>query len=189
MVTICCISHSDCNKPLIMTHCCWNEWISRIKWITLVNAHDFEYCAAWSVFPSIWKQRYYFPGGGSFWSVIWVMYLCWNCSESDPKIIWSLGTVKLWFFCLFQTTVHHHHPTKYEYLVQWHSDIYSGSLKLLVIVITHKNGHLVQWHCDILFWKFQTTEHHHNPTKSGPLVQWHYKCFSGSFKRLLQLSC
>ena len=105
MVTICYFSHSDCNNPLIMTHCCSNDSISRIESITLVNAHDVIYYAARALFPSIWKQRYYFMGGGSLWPGLWVVLLSWYFIGSDPNKTWAFGAVTMWFFFwVFQTT-------------------------------------------------------------------------------------
>ena len=67
IVTICCFSWSDCNNPLILTHFCSKDPISRMKSTTLVNACELEHCTAWAVLPSICKQIYYFTGGSSFW--------------------------------------------------------------------------------------------------------------------------
>ena len=98
MVTICCFSRSNFNNHLIMTHLCSNEWISRIKSITLFNARDFVNYESWALLPSVWKQRHYFMVGGSFWPSLLFMFLCWNWSESDPKKTWALGAVTLWWF-------------------------------------------------------------------------------------------
>ena len=136
-----------------MTPCCSNDSISRTKSVTLVNACDLEQCAAWSVLPSIWKQRYYFMGGGSFWPGLWVLFLCRHQQ--------NLGTL------CSDTLI-----------------VVFRSFKEMCIVITQKTRHLSKWHCDILLWGSQSTEHHHNPTKYGPLLQVHSNCFSGSFKRL-----
>ena len=122
-----------------MTHCCKNGSISRIKSIILVNERDLEHCAAWAVLPSIWKQRYYFMGGGSFWSGLWVLFLCWHCSESDPNKIWALGTVTLWFFWDFQRTIHLHHPKNLGTWCSCTVIVYSGGLKWLSIIITQQN--------------------------------------------------
>ena len=51
MLTICCFSWSDSNELFIMTHCCSNDSISRIKSITSINVHDLERCSVWSDFP------------------------------------------------------------------------------------------------------------------------------------------
>ena len=93
MVTIYCFSLSDCSNPLWITHCCSNDIISIIKSITLVNAHDLEHYSAWAVLQTIWKQRYSFPGGVSFWPGLWVIFLCWHFSESDSNKIWTLGAL------------------------------------------------------------------------------------------------
>ena len=159
IVTICCFSQFDCNNPLIITHCCSNDSISIIKSINLVNTIDLYHCTEWSVLPSIRKQIYYLMGGGSFWTGLWVMFLCWHFSESDPDKIWSLGAVTLWlFFREFQRIVRCHHPKQ--------------------------SGKLVQWHCGCLFFKSQTTKHHKTSTKYGPLVHWHW-IVSGSFKQMI----
>ena len=98
MLTICSFSCSEFKNPLRMTHLCSNDSISIVKSINLVNALDLTHCASWEVFPSIWKQRYYFPGVGRFWSGLLVVIFCWHCSEWDLKITWTLSSVSLWFF-------------------------------------------------------------------------------------------
>ena len=72
MVTIFCFGRSYFNNPLRTTHFCSNYSISIIGSITLVDALDLSYCTAWADFQSIWKQRYYFPYGGSFRDVVGV---------------------------------------------------------------------------------------------------------------------
>ena len=49
-------SCSDCNNPLIITHCCSNKSISNIDFRTLINALDLAHCAARKVLPSVWKK-------------------------------------------------------------------------------------------------------------------------------------
>ena len=93
--------------------------------------------------PSIWKQIIFYG---------WRDFLTWPMSSVIFwKLQWIISQQNMGTWCSdtafleFQTTVHHHHPTKY-----WH---------------------LVLWHCDYLFWECQTTGHRHNLTKSGHLVQ------------------
>ena len=43
-VTICCFIHSDCNNPLIMTHLCYNDSISKIESVPLVDSRDLVHC-------------------------------------------------------------------------------------------------------------------------------------------------
>ena len=110
MVTICCFSHSGWKNPLIITHLCAKKCISIIKSIYLVNGSDLEHYASWAVFPSIWKQIYYFQVKGSSD----LAYEFCSCVDIAVNIM----------------------LTKYG---PWCSDtviVYSGSLKLLVIVIT-----------------------------------------------------
>ena len=120
-----------------------------------------------------------FPGEGSFWPVLWVMFLCSHWSKWYNNRIWALFAVTLWlFFGQFQITVHRNHPTKYGHLVHW----ICGFLFWEYQMTGHhhhptKSVQLVQWPCDYLFWESQINEHHHNPTKSGPLVHWHYNIF------------
>ena len=147
-------SQSDCNNPLRMTHFCSNDSISRIKSITLVNACDLEHCVSWAVLPSIWKQRYYFTGGGSFWPGLWVLFLCWYCSESDPNkilgnwcgdtVIVSFGSFKGLFIVITQKTK-----------VAWCSDtgiVFPGSLKRLSIIITQQN--MGPWFSDTVIFLY-----------------------------------
>ena len=65
IITICCLIHSVCNKPLRMTRCCSNESMLIIVSIALVNTRDFSHCAAWELLPSFEKIDY-FPGEGIF---------------------------------------------------------------------------------------------------------------------------
>ena len=81
IVAICCFSRSDCNNPLRMTHCCSNYSISRVKSINLVNDFYLAQWYAWDDLPSIWKQIYYFPFGGSFNDVINAEELIWHRQE------------------------------------------------------------------------------------------------------------
>ena len=37
----------------------------------------------------VWKQRYSFPDGGSFWRVIRDVVYCWHCIVSHPNGNWS----------------------------------------------------------------------------------------------------
>ena len=97
-MTLCCSSSSDCNNPLIMTYCCSNDSISRIKANTLLNARDLAHCSVWELSPSIWKLRYYFLGGGSFWPGLWVVLLYWYWNYSYPNKTWAFGAVTLWLF-------------------------------------------------------------------------------------------
>ena len=109
MVTIRCFIRSEYNNPLIMTHFCSNYSISGIKSINLVNALGLAHCAAWEIFPSIWKLGYYFQGGGGFWLGLWVVLLFLYCSNSDPKKTWALGPVTLWlYFRVLQMTGRRH---------------------------------------------------------------------------------
>ena len=93
IITICCFSISDCKNHLRMIHFCSNESISIILSITLVNTRDLAHCATWALLLSIWKQKYYFPGGGFFFD--WHMqvypkwYMCWCCSYKWLVNWWS----------------------------------------------------------------------------------------------------
>ena len=64
-------------------------------------------------FTAYLKTNILFSGRGSFWYRLWNMFLCWSCSESDPKT--NMGT--------------------------WCSEmmIILGNFKGLCIVITRKN--------------------------------------------------
>ena len=42
MVTICYFSCSDCKTPIRTTHCCSNNLMVRIEYISLVNSHWFD---------------------------------------------------------------------------------------------------------------------------------------------------
>ena len=132
-----------------------SKWFNLNDWINhFIQCTWFGIMCNMMVPPYIWKQRYYFPGWGSLSPGLWVLFLCWYCSESDTNKIWALGAVTLlfgWGGPLI--TVHCHHPIKY-----WH---------------------LEQWHCDCLYWGSQTTEHNHNPTKSVSLAKWHFNFFWG----------
>ena len=99
MVTICCFSSSDCKKTLIMTYLCSNDSVSRIKLTTLFNAHDLAHCYDRAVFPFI-KKRYYFSYGGSLQPFLWVVLLCWHCSESELNRAWDPVAVAQWLFSL-----------------------------------------------------------------------------------------
>ena len=106
IVTICCFIWYNYNKIFRMTHYCSNDPIPRIKSITIVNACDFSHFVAWENFPSIWKQIYYFPDGGSFsndvlveglfWCLLWLNSI-WVCSV---VVFVSLNSVALWLFFL-----------------------------------------------------------------------------------------
>ena len=98
MVDICCFSHCYCNHSLIMAHICSNYSISRTESITIFNACYLDNCEARNFFPSVLKQRYPFPDGFSFWSVLSVVLLCRHCSESYPNRTWGVGAVSQWFF-------------------------------------------------------------------------------------------
>ena len=73
-----CFSRSDCNNPSIMTLFFSKYSISGIKSMILFNALDLEHWDAWSDFPSLWIQIYYFPDGGSFNDVVAVEELIWH---------------------------------------------------------------------------------------------------------------
>ena len=60
MTTMCFPSCLYFNNPLIITHCCLNELISNISFVTLINSLDLAHFSAWVIFPSIWKHIYYF---------------------------------------------------------------------------------------------------------------------------------
>ena len=60
IITICCLSHSDCNRSLWITHCWSNESMSGILSITLVDTRDSSRCSAWSLLPSYWEQKGFF---------------------------------------------------------------------------------------------------------------------------------
>ena len=98
MVTIRCSISSDCNKPLIMTHCYSNDLILRSKSNNLLNSRDLAHCAAWALSPSIWKLRLYFLGWGSFWPGLWVVLLYWYWNVSYLNKTGAFGAVTLWLF-------------------------------------------------------------------------------------------
>ena len=100
MVTICCFNCYDCNNPLRMTHFFSKYSLSRIKSITLVYLRELAHCTSQKVFPSIWKQKYYFPDVRSFWPGLWEVLLCWNWSESYLNSTLAHVTVAPWLFPL-----------------------------------------------------------------------------------------
>ena len=55
IIITCCWRRSYCNNPLIITHLCSNESISRILSITLVDTRDLVNCAVWAILPYFWK--------------------------------------------------------------------------------------------------------------------------------------
>ena len=111
MLNMYCFVTYDCNSPLIMTYCASKHSTSIIESTTLVNVCDLAHFAFLALYPLIWKQRYYFPSGESFWTGIWVLLLSWHWSGSYPDKTFSLGSVTLWlFFWEFQTTMNCHQP-------------------------------------------------------------------------------
>ena len=126
ILNLCCFSWYDFTKPLRTTNFCSNDLTSRFRSITLANVHDLEHCTSWVIYQSIWKQIYYFLGGGSFWSGLLVLFLCWNCIESNPNKICSFGAVT-------------------QLLLFW------GVSKDCAFVNTNKTGCLVYLKCDFLF--------------------------------------
>ena len=53
MTTMCVFSRSDCNNPLIRTHCYSNKSILNIAFRTLINGFDLAHYYAWDPPPSI----------------------------------------------------------------------------------------------------------------------------------------
>ena len=78
-----------------MTNLFSNGSMSRILSSTLVNTRDLAHCVAWALSPCIWKQKYHFPGGGSFYWNIQVSpkwFRCWYCSYKLLST-WLIDTV------------------------------------------------------------------------------------------------
>ena len=117
----------ECNNNFTITHGCSNYSISRIKSTTLANSPDLEHCAAWAVFPYIWKQRYYLrmevvsdltyefcyfldivvnqiPTNSGYLVQWHCGFFRWGgskyCKSSYPNKIWELGAVTLWFLIM-----------------------------------------------------------------------------------------
>ena len=100
MLNMYCFVTYDCNSPLIMTYCASKNSTSIIESTTLVNVCDLAHFAFLALYPLIWKQRYYFPSGESFWTGIRGSLLYWHWSGSYPNKIFSLGSMSLWLFSL-----------------------------------------------------------------------------------------
>ena len=98
IITICCFSHSECSNPLIIMNLFLYESMSRNESINLFNTRDLEHCAAWSILPSIWKQKYYFPGGGIILTGIYKFLLNDFCVDFFLQILGDLVKLHCDFF-------------------------------------------------------------------------------------------
>ena len=62
MVDMCCFSCYYCNTPLKLTHFCSSYSILIIVLAEFFKSLYLSHCATCVILPSVWKQRYYFPG-------------------------------------------------------------------------------------------------------------------------------
>ena len=98
IITICCLSRSDCNNHLRMTHYGLNESMSGILSITLVNKRDLEHCAAWALLPSFLGKT--IPGGGNILTGICKFLVNDLCVGVVSINYWSPSKVTLWLLFL-----------------------------------------------------------------------------------------
>ena len=120
IVSIFCFSCLDWIRTFIMINCCSNYSIPNIVSINLANALDLAHCFYWIVFPSVWKQIYYFPGGGIF-----------NKFGVAVLVFVSFTEVELWFFFWGVSN-------------DWESELYLTSVLTLFIVLWYKTYKMIK---------------------------------------------